>query len=262
MTLRSRAFIAFILAITLFQLGLAYWQWQRMDEKAQLIATVTAKAKAAPRPLAGAGPWDRVSLRGRFVHDRSSYVRTSRPEPKPGTRKGPGQQGGFGVFVLTPFITQLCDSTGKCQLINIYVNRGFLPTRPDGKLTPFDRPAGPVTVTGFIRPSEREGWLPPYNDPGKQVWFLRSIEAMAQQVGLPGAENAALAAINYNRFVDLEATDEEAGGPFGIDAEAFIAAIPNNHWQYVLTWLALAGTNVVVLMFFLASRHRRGTKTA
>lgn len=264
MTLRTKGFLLFMAAITLFQAGLGIWQWRRMGEKEAFLASMAAAASAAPKPLAEAKLWDRVTLQGRFVHDRTSYVRTSRPEPKPGQRKGTQLQGsGFGVFVMTPFITQICDRGGKCNLTNIYVNRGFLPTRADGKLSPFDRPAEPVTITGFLRPTERETWLPPYNDPPRQVWFLRSVGQMARAVGLPNAETPELAEKTYDRFVDIQAEGSASeAGPFGVEIEAFLAAVPNNHFQYALTWWGLALTNVVVMLFFLASRRRRGTSAA
>ncbi|MCZ8182329.1 MAG: SURF1 family protein [Beijerinckiaceae bacterium] len=260
MSLRIKGFLIFIAAITLFQAGLGFWQWQRMGEKEAFLAGIAAAAKAPPRLLGEARLWDRVTVTGRFVHERASYVRTSRPEPKPGNQAGRTLQGsGFGVFVMTPFITRLCGADGKCALVNVYVNRGFLPTRADGRLPPFDRPTEPVTLTGFLRPTETAGFFPPHNDPQRQVWFFRSTAEMARQTGLPGAETIEQARVQYNRFIDLQAAPDAVDPPHGVEVEAFLAAIPNNHFQYALTWWGLALTNVVVLTFFLASRRRRGT---
>ncbi len=260
MSWRQSGFLVFIAAITLFQAGLGFWQWQRRAEKEAFMAGIAAAAQAPAKPLGEAKLWDRVTVTGRFVHDRASYVRTSRPESKPGTAKDRVLQGsGFGVFVMTPFVTRLCGADGKCALINIYVNRGFLPTQADGRLPPFYRPSDPVTLTGFLRPNETPGFFPPKNDPSRQVWFFRSTTEMAQLTRLPGAETAALAAANYSRFLDLQAGTNASAPPYGVETEAFLSSIPNNHFQYALTWWGLALTNVIGLIFFLASRRRRGT---
>ncbi|MFY8115130.1 MAG: SURF1 family protein [Rhabdaerophilum sp.] len=260
MSLRLKGFLAFIAAITLFQAGLGFWQWQRLGEKQAFISGIAAAAQAPPKSLGEARLWDRVTVTGRFAHERTSYVRTSRPEPKPGPKTGRALQGsGFGVFVMTPFITRLCAADGRCALVNIYVNRGFLPTRADGRLPPFDRPTEPVTLTGFLRPDETPGLFPPHNDPQRQVWFFRSTGEMARQTGLPGAETDEGASAAYARFIDLQAAPDAVDPPHGVEVEAFLAAIPNNHFQYALTWWGLALTNVVGLTFFLASRRRRGT---
>lgn len=258
MSLRQKSFLVFILLITVFQAGLGFWQWQRLEEKETFLKRVAAAAKATPKPLAEAQLWDRVTVTGRFAHDRASYVRTSRPESKPGSPNAL-KGSGFGVFVMTPFITRTCDAAGKCTISNIYVNRGFLPTRSDGKLPAFDRNPEVTTITGLLRPSEAEGLFPPRNEPGRQVWFFRSTDQMARAVGLPGAETPDGARQAYGRFVDLQAQPDEKDPPYGVEPEAFLASIPNNHFQYALTWWGLALTNVVVLAFFLASRRRRGT---
>ena len=73
----------------------------------------------------------------------------------------------LGVVVMTPFVTRLCGVDGQCKLTTLYVNRGFVPTPPNGKIPPFDRPDDPITIIGFLRPSEKASWLQPGNDPAK-----------------------------------------------------------------------------------------------
>jgi surfeit locus 1 family protein len=246
-----RLFLVFIGAITVFQVGLGVWQWERRKEKAAFLSAIEHAAASAPRAFSGAPLWSRVTLRGRYAHDRSAYVRTSRPAGKD------GRGGGFGVFVMTPFITQVCGADGKCSLTNVYVNRGFLPTPPDGRIPPHDWPDDPVTIIGFLRPGEKAGLFQPGNDPRKGTWFHRSTEAMALAAGLPGAIHAEAASYLYAQFVDREAAPGETAPPFGIEARAFLAAIPNNHLQYALTWWGLALTNILVLAVFLAGRRGR-----
>ncbi|MFN3482577.1 SURF1 family protein [Rhabdaerophilum calidifontis] len=251
MSWRLRLFLAFIATVTALQAGLGFWQWERRKEKAAFLAAIEQAASSPPRALSGAPLWSRVVLRGRYAHERSAYVRTSRPAGKD------GRGGGFGVFVMTPFITRICGTDGKCSLTNVYVNRGFLPTPPDGRIPSHDRPEDPVTVTGFLRPGEKPGLFQPRNDPARDVWFHRSTEEMALRAGLPGAIHAEAASYLYERFIDREAEPGEQAPPFGIEPAAFLAAIPNNHLTYALTWWGLAATNLVVLAVFLRQRRRQ-----
>jgi len=244
MSLRLKAFLAFILAVTLVQAGLGVWQWRRLAEKEALIAGIAASAKGEPRPLAGAPLWGRVRLTGRYLHQHTAYVRTSRPDKA-------GQQGGFGVLVMTPIVTRLCEAEGRCGLVNIYVNRGFVPTPPDGRIPAYDRSDEAVTITGFIRPGEKPGLIGPSNDPTRKTWFTRDVEAMARTAELTAVPSGSA----HDRFIDREASAGEKA-PYGLEAATFLANIPNNHRQYAFTWWGLALTNLVVLGFFLAKRRR------
>lgn len=256
MSLRTKAFLVFILAITLFQAGLGFWQWQRMGEKQAFLAAIEQGAKAAPKPLSEAKLWDRVTIEGRYLHDKTAYLRTSRPEVKPGERDALGRvpASGFGVAVMTPFVTRLCGADGKCALTTVYVHRGFVPTPPDGRIPAFDRPEEPVTITGFMRPSERPSLFQPGNTPARGIWFHRTIEEMAKVAGLFNAEAQPSP---YDRFIDREAAAGENAPPHGILIADFIRAVPNNHFQYALTWWALALTNMLVMAAYLLSRRKR-----
>ena len=258
-SLKMTAFIGFIAAITLFQAGLGFWQWNRRAEKRDFLAAIEKAAQGAPKPFHEAQLWERVELTGRYLHDKTAYVRSSRPEPKPGERNAQGKlvpAGSFGVVVMTPFVTRICGAEGRCTLTTVYVNRGFVPTPPDGKIPAFERPEEPVTLTGFVRPSERASLLQPGNNPTRGIYFFRTIEEMAVAAGLFGTEKAAPS--RYDRFIDRQAGREEAAPPLGIEVRDFLKAIPNNHFEYALTWWALAATNVVILGIFLASRRKRG----
>jgi len=257
MSFKSKAFIGFIGAITLFQASLGVWQWNRRAEKRDFIAAIEKASEGQPKPLAEAKIWDRVEIIGRYLHDKTTFVRSSRPDPKPGERGADGKPlpaGSFGVVVMTPFVTRLCGVDGQCKLTTLYVNRGFVPTPPNGRIPPFERPEEPVTLTGFLRPSEKASFLQPGNDPAKGTYFFRTIEEMAKASGLFGAEAAASP---YDRFLDRQAAPGESAPPYGIAVKDFLKAIPNNHFEYALTWWALGATNLIVMGFFLLSRRKR-----
>ena len=245
MSLKLRLFVAFILGVSAVEFGLGLWQWNRRSEKAAFVAAIGKAASGPAVPFAGAPLWSKVEITGRYLHQHTAYVTTSRAS-------------GFGVLVMTPLVTRLCTPEGRCSLSNIYVNRGFLPTQTNGKIPAFERPEEPVTLTGFLRPGEPPSLFQPSNDPAKKVWFGRDIAAMAKAAQLPGAE--APSGGPYDRFIDREAVKDEAA-PLGIEPESFLKAIPDNHLTYAFTWWGLMLTNLVVLIFFLRRKKQDDEKT-
>lgn len=246
MSVRRGIFVAFMLGAAAVLFGLGWWQWQRRTEKAAFIAAMEQASRAPAVPLAGAPLWQRVTLEGRYLHQHVAYVRTSRLQ-------GSGSE--FGVKVMVPFVTRICGAEGRCTLTTLYVDRGFLPTTPDGKIPAYDRPEEALTLVGILRPAEATSMLQPGNDPAKGVWFGRDIAAMAKAKGLAGAEGAS----PYDRFVEREASSGESP-PFGLEVKALAASIPDNHLSYALTWWGLMLTDLLVLIFFL--RRRRESEEA
>lgn len=262
-------FMAFTLVGTLVLLGLGTWQWQRRTEKREFIAAIEAAAKGPPNSFARAQIWDRVTITGRFLPDRIAYVRTSRPAPKPGERDSRGRvpMSGFGVWVMQAFEYR---TTGcmppkcwpncpdqPCPTDIMLISRGFLPTPPNGSIPSFETPQGEVTLTGFLRPAEKEGIFPPYNNPAKGVFFFRDAGQIAAFLKLPNAPKASDSLPAFATFIDREALPDETAPPFGVEVKDFLKAIPNNHLEYAITWWSLAATNIAVTGFFLFARRRR-----
>lgn len=246
MSLKLKLFIAFILAASVVEGALGLWQWNRRAEKTAFIAAMEKAAASPAVPLTGAGLWQRVEVSGKLLNQHVAYVRTSQKR---------GGESVFGVLVMVPMATRLCGPDGRCALQTLYVNRGFLPTAPDGKIPAYERPEEPVTLVGILRPGETASLFQPSNDPAKRVWFNRDVATMAKVAQLPGAE--APSGSPYDRFLDREAVANESP-PFGIDAKALVANIPDNHFTYAMTWWGLMLTNLVVLGFFLFRRKDEG----
>jgi surfeit locus 1 family protein len=240
-----------LLPLTLFAaaalavlLALGTWQVERLAWKEALIARVDARVHAEPVDLPPSSSWPSldpeaieylpVRITGTFDHARELYVFIALSSPK-------GPAGGQGWFVLTPLIL----SDGSAVL----VNRGFV---PDGRKDPASRVegqvAGPVTITGLLRPAEQRNWLSPADNPEKNVWFVRDPDTMARAAGLDPAKTAPFT-------VDAFAGQAPGGLPQGGET---IIAFPNNHLGYAITWYGLAAALVAVYAVVLRGRMKRG----
>jgi surfeit locus 1 family protein len=258
-----RAELLFLLVVGLslvVLIALGAWQWQRRGEKARFLADIAAAVSAEPKTLNEAALWQRVRMVGRFVPGPTLVVRTSRPAPKPGERDRHGRVpvSGFGVFQMVPFETELC-TAGRCETLRVLVNRGFISTPADGRVPRLTLPEGRITLTGFLRPSEKAGLFPPYNDPAKGTYFFRTVEQMLPALGMVAAPIRPGGLSTDAIFIDLEATGPQEAPPLGMDGLELVRVIPNNHLQYAITWWSLAATEIAVAMAFFFGRRRRKT---
>ncbi len=217
--------------------GLGVWQIERLGDKQNLIASVTAGMRGPAPPLAqmlasGAGAeWRHVILRGRFLHDREAYL------------FGRGPRGAVGVHVLTPLTTD----DGKTVL----VDRGFVPealrdpaTRLPGQIE------GEVTLAGILRASQVAGLFTPPADRSARLWFVKDVPDIA------GAMGVSLAA---PIIVEADGTANPGGWPLGGQT---IVDFPNNHLTYALTWFGLALALACVYLLYHRSHGRLGQRVA
>jgi surfeit locus 1 family protein len=218
-------------------IGLGWWQVERLEWKTDLIRRIDARMHEAPMPLGMAlstsdpDPnwldWRRVTVRGRFLHDKEMYV----------VATGPG--GTPGVQVITPF---QWENHGV-----LLVNRGFV---PDAKRDPATRTegqaAGEVEVTGVVRDSVEPGLFTPAPDLARRLWFSKSADSMARAVG---------ARLVVSFFVEADAAPNRGGYPVGGQT---VVDIPNNHLSYAVTWFALALALLAVYLIYHVKQGRLG----
>ena len=188
--------------------SLGIWQVERRAWKLDLIARVDARIHAAPTAVparfqAREAEYRRVRVAGSYLHDRETLVDAL-------------TERGAGFWVMTPL------RTDKAIIL---VNRGYVPTE---RKASFDRPAGPVVVTGLMRLSEPKGRFLRSNSPRDDRWYSRDVAAIAQKRGLP-------AVAPY--FIDADASPNSGGYPVG---GLTVVNFRNMHLAYALTWFGLA----------------------
>lgn len=236
---RSRA-LRVILALTagvmfagFFALGT--WQVMRLQWKLALIERVDQRVHGAPVPAPAMAQWPqlnaenddyrRVQLSGVLLDGSTTQVLAS-------------LERGIGYWVVTP----LCTPDGGIVMLN----RGFIPAGVSG-WKPQPAPAAAVAdacvhaqgtvvnVSGLLRMTEIAGSLRK-NEPARNYWYTRDVQAIAQARGLGLAKVAPY-------FVDADAPTARAAGPVageqptgGLTVISFV----NNHLVYAVTWYALA----------------------
>ncbi len=245
---RGRAGFILLTLLTLAALAvlvsLGTWQVHRLQWKEALIARVDKRIHAAPEPLPAPGTWSTltaeaieyrpVTVTGTYDHARELRVFIALSEPK-------GRYGGQGWFILTPLKIASTDRW-------VLVNRGFVPSdRADPATRAEGQVAGPVTVTGLLRPAEPRNWLSPADDPAGNVWFVRDPVVMARAVGL---DPAAVAPFT----VDASAGEAPGGLPQGSET---VVGFTNNHLGYAITWYGLAAA-LAAVYGVMVLRPRRG----
>ena len=226
-------------------LALGFWQLRRLAWKEAIIHTIEtrihAPAGAAPVEAEWAGmvPEDadyrHVTATGVFAHDQEALVFRA-------TANGKAGFDGPGYLVLTPLI--LADGS------SIIINRGFVPiNRQDPASRTAGQIAGPVKVTGLLRPSEPRNAFTPADDPDKNQWFTRDPALIAAHFHLARAAPFTIDA------------DAVPGNPGALPAGgATVLAIPNDHLSYALTWFGLAFALAGVFIAFAFKRLQPGAK--
>lgn len=236
---RGRLWLTLALGLVVLAalIGLGTWQMQRLAWKQQLIATVDARIKSPPRPLAelerrfaatGDVDYSPVEATGRLLHDHESHFLAT-------------WQGQSGFFVYTP----LALADGRIVL----VNRGFVPfdrkdpaTRLQGQIE------GESAIEGLARNplAEKPSSLVPDNDPAKNVFYWKDLAAMAERAAVPRERLVPF-------FIDAGAAANPGGLPVG---GVTLIDFPNNHLQYALTWYGLAAALLAVMGAWLISGRR------
>ena len=212
-------------------LGLGTWQIHRLAWKEAILARIAAaQAAAAVKLPADPGPFEKVSVTGRFLPGATALYGVEVRDLPTGATMG-GQ-------LLMPF-----DADGRV----ILVDRGWVPSTAAITAPTVAAPPGPVTLVGFARPAERPGVLSPTDDTVGRLFFTLNPKRIGAALGL--------GPVAPFTFVVLGPPPTGAGP---IPAEQFPHP-PNNHFYYALTWYGLAGALVVMFGAWVHERRHDDT---
>jgi surfeit locus 1 family protein len=211
---------------------LGVWQLERRAWKADILARFSQALEKPPVPFEGKNEpeFTRVEVVGRFLNDRTAKVVT--PTPVELRARTPD---GFGYLMFVPL---------RFAHGIVFVNRGFVPGSLADNPDLFEH--GETKVVGIVRTSDRAGWFSPPADTAKHLFYDADIPKMAAASGLP-VEGTIL-----DEYIQAEPA---AGAPFWPhprDPHALLAAIPNRHFEYALTWFGLAAALALVYGFYIA----------
>ncbi len=129
--------------------------------------------------------------------------------------------------------------------------------------------AEPISVTGLLRMTEPKGGFLRKNDPARDQWYSRDVQAISHALGLAGTapyfiDAEATPAATAHASAAAEATTAEAAPSAASDARSQIGEpIPgltvisfhNSHLVYAITWFSLA--LMVAALGIRMARHRQ-----
>ena len=204
-------------------LWLGTWQWNKVGPKTALVQQVEAGLAQAPLPLSvlladtpSPGPYRRVELTGTF--------RDGEPLKRYGANKA--GEAGYHLYALM--------DTDFGPIVATY---GWTPFATK----PLPRPSiTPRFYSAITLNAGDQGSVTPDNDAATNNWYWTDIPAMAAALGAKDARPFLL-------VLEGEPTPELQPSQYRVD-------IPNDHFEYALTWYGLALTLIGVYLAFSYGR--------
>lgn len=212
--------------------SLGIWQLQRLKWKEALLGEIAARSHSVPQSPPAQKLWAKLMPRDydyRHVVLKGHYLSEDMVLVFDGDGPKAPQFSSIGYRVLEP----LQQADGSI----IIINRGFVPgaTPSDARrrITPetpsLDAPA--LSIVGVMRPPEPRNFFTPADNPKTGRWYTRDPSEIARAYHL-----AKVAPF----IVDEDVRPDQGGMTrFPVPLQG-AADIPNNHYQYALTWFGLA----------------------
>ncbi len=196
--------------------GLGTWQVYRLHWKEAILARIAVAEIAPPVPLTDApAPYTKVSVTGRFRYDLAAEFGAEVRD----TVAGPT----IGYYQIVPL-----ERDGAATIL---VDRGWVPQKREA---PLNDPAGSVTVSGYVRPADRQSWFSASDDVASRQFFTLDPAAIGAAVGEPDPAPFTLVAMGLAMPGAYPAPAQHLPRP------------PNNHLSYVITWYGLAVSLAVI----------------
>jgi len=210
--------LAFGVVGTVILLALGIWQVQRLAWKNEVIALIDARMAGT----AGALPAAPTEADNEYARVHLSGTIEA------GELHALTSRGGLGYRVVAPLVLD----DGR----RVLLDRGFV--ADTAKDAP--RPIGRVEVEGTLHwPDETDRFTP---DPNleRNIWFARDVAAMAAALDTEPV------------LVVASALSLPGTSPMPV-----VAAIPNNHLGYAVTWFGMAAAWAVMTLHLLWRIKRR-----
>lgn len=223
----------------LILLGLGLWQLERREWKQALLTGLERALSSDAQVLSlvqaeeiiGRDPerdYLRLTLTGTFDHANERFLFSA-------------LNGEPGWHVVTPLATR----DGRLVL----VDRGFVPdTLRAAEKRPASLMRNETEIQGLLRKPRKRGIFTPADQPGENIWYWPDVPALIASL-LPRPR------LEPSRYI-VEALPAPNAFAWPKPVPPEPAAIPNNHLQYAMTWIALALV-LVVMTFLLARRSAR-----
>lgn len=204
-------------------LWMGVWQVDRLAWKNDLVARIEARLAAEPVAPPEAPDPDRdallrVTVTGRIGEQELHVLSSLKPL-------------GVGYRIVSPMVLD----DGR----RVMVDLGFV---PEAMKDPAERPPagsgrpGEVeTVTGLLRWPQETDSFTPEPDLGRNIWFARDVEAMAQ-------------ALDTAPVLIVVQAHERGEWPRPVPPGT---DLPNRHLEYAITWFGLAVVWVVMTILWI-----------
>ena len=204
-------------------LSLGTWQLERLIWKKSLLKQISEQASL---PLIDLSypiirnikkyKSRKIKLEGNFLYD-SNLTILSRV-----------YKGKVGRHVIVPM---------KTKYGWVLVNTGFIPERNYADYLKKGYSAS-VRIEGIIHLPDYKSYFTPENNVNKGEWYYVNIEEIKKYVDLPLLE-----------FIVFEGKSNNSG-KFPVAGQYRYNSIPNNHFQYALTWFSLAIVLFIIVRIF------------
>ena len=223
----------FIFPIILAVLGIAVllwlgvWQRERLDEKSAYLADINTRMVAEPVALPNTpANYLRVQVVGRLDGAEIHVLRGDKLR-------------GAGFRIIAPVTIRTASGARR-----IMVDLGFVRTGDKNM-----RRAGQVAVIGNVFFAMETGRNTPPPDLDAGIWFARDTGIMADFLDTEPILVVASA---------ITALDTDAQGwQAGMFPQALATNIPNDHWEYMVTWFSLAAVWGAMSVYWIGRLWRR-----
>ncbi len=214
-------------------LALGIWQVQRLGWKGALLEQLAAAQAGPPVPADRPVAFAHIVASGRFRHDLEVLLGSE--------VRGPV----LGATLITPL-----ERDGAAALL---VERGWVPLNRAG----VDRPAGEITVQGYMRPAEPAGLLSAADSPAQRRFHNFDPPVIGAALGLAVAPFGLTVVRPGAARPDGGLGSTPAANTGGVPSPATGFPQPSNpHLGYAITWFGLALAWTAIFALWANSRIR------